>query len=170
MSNLIDTSPRRLGSELQVNPLGYVFESYDDFGRFRTEEQIEYPENIEGHRKYVRSFFNRYKEFEMPIYKTKKVDSSGFLEGTGDETLDGPVSDVHDLMTRLAKSDKVRQVFIRNVFRYFMGRNETLADSQTLIEADKAYLDSGGSFNELIVSILTSDSFIYRKKNTRSHE
>ena len=66
-------------------------------------------------------------------------------------------------MTRLSKSDRVRQVFIRNVFRYFMGRNETFADSQTLIEADRVYLKSGGSFQELMVSLLTSDSFIYRK-------
>jgi hypothetical protein len=49
------------------------------------------------------------------------------------------------------------------VFRYFMGRNETLADSRTLVDADKAYLASGGSFKELTVSLLTSDSFIYRK-------
>ena len=68
-------------------------------------------------------------------------------------------------MTRLGKSDRVRQVFIRNVFRYFMGRNETFADSVTLINAEKAYLESGGSFTELIVSILTSDSFIYRKSS-----
>lgn len=148
----------------KVNPLGYVLESYDDFGRFRIKEAIEYPENITGYRKIQKSDFNRYKEFEMPVYKTKPVDTSGYLEGTGDESLDGPVNDVNDLMTRLAKSDKVRQVFIRNVFRYFMGRNETLDDSQTLINADKAYLRSGGSFKELMVSILTSDSFIYRKR------
>jgi hypothetical protein len=66
-------------------------------------------------------------------------------------------------MNRLAKSERVRQVFVRNVFRYFMGRNETLSDSPTLIRADKAYRDSGGSYRELMVSILTSDSFIYRK-------
>ncbi len=44
-----------------------------------------------------------------------------------------------------------------------MGRNEMLSDSQKLIAADKAYLDSGGSFKAVIVSLLTSDSFIYRK-------
>ena len=44
-----------------------------------------------------------------------------------------------------------------------MGRNELLSDSQTLIAADKAYLESGGSFNAVIVSLLTSDSFIYRR-------
>ena len=85
------------------------------------------------------------------------------LEGTGDESLDGPVKGVPDMIRRLAKSERVRQVFIRNVFRYFMGRNETFEDSQTLLAADKAYLESGGSFQELIVSLLTSDSFIYRK-------
>ena len=85
------------------------------------------------------------------------------MEGTGDKSLDGKVKDAHELIAKLAKSERVRQVFIRNVFRYFMGRNEMLSDSKTLIAADKAYVKSGGSFKELLVSILTSDSFINRK-------
>ena len=44
-----------------------------------------------------------------------------------------------------------------------MGRNEMLTDSPTLIEADRAYRESGGSFKALLISLLTSDSFIYRK-------
>ena len=44
-----------------------------------------------------------------------------------------------------------------------MGRNERLSDSKTLIDADKAYVESGGSWDAVIVSLLTSDSFIYRK-------
>ena len=67
------------------------------------------------------------------------------------------------MIERLAASDRVRQSIIRHAFRYFMGRNEMLTDSQTLIAADKAYLQSDGSFNALIVSLLTSDSFLYRK-------
>ena len=69
------------------------------------------------------------------------------------------------MIERLAKSDKVRQSIIRHSFRYFLGRNETLADSKTLIDADSAYLKSNGSFDEVVVSLLTSDSFIYRKPN-----
>ena len=57
----------------------------------------------------------------------------------------------------------MRQSFIRHLFRYFMGRNEMLSDSKTLIEAEKAYVDSGGSFKELVVSLLSSDSFLYRR-------
>ena len=44
-----------------------------------------------------------------------------------------------------------------------MGRNEMLSDSQTLIEAEKAYLQNGGSFKALVVSLLSSDSFLYRR-------
>ena len=66
-------------------------------------------------------------------------------------------------LDRLAKSDRTRQSIIRHAFRYFLGRNETLSDSRALINADKAYRDSNGSFDEVIVSLLTSDSFIYRK-------
>ena len=78
-------------------------------------------------------------------------------------SLDGPVKDALDLIDRLNQSDRVRQSIIRHAFRYFLGRNETLSDSQTLINADQAYLSSGGSFDAVIVSLLTSDSFIYRK-------
>ena len=148
----------------KMNPLGYPFESYDDFGRFRTKEEIEYPENILKTEKLLgRSQHGTMRTFLVNHYKTKPVNPTGFLEGTGDPTLDGPVKDVPDMIQRLAKSERVRQVFIRNVFRYFLGRNETLDDSKTLIAADKAYLESNGSFQELMVSILTSDSFIYRK-------
>ena len=143
----------------KMNPLGLPFEIYDDFGRYRTEERLEYPENL----------ITKVKDKGAPhedlrdIYKTLPVNPSGFLEGTGDHELDGEVVDALDLIDRLARSERVRQSIIRYAFRYFLGRNETLADSKTLIEADKAYVDSDGSFDAVIVSLLTSDSFIYRR-------
>ena len=57
----------------------------------------------------------------------------------------------------------MRQSIIRHAFRFFLGRNEMLSDSQTLIDADRAYVESEGSFNAVIVSLLSSDSFLYRK-------
>ena len=150
----------------KMNPLGYVFEEFDDFGRYRREEALEYPENIvKTETIRAKGEHGVFKNYRVPTYQTKPVDSSGYLGGTGDDELDGPVENVHDLMTRIGRSHRVRQVFIRNVFRYFMGRNETFADSQTLINAEKAYLESGGSFKELMVSLLTSDSFLYRKSS-----
>lgn len=137
-----------------MNPLGLSFEMYDDFGRFRTKEALEHEENLikKGNGK---STFN--------VYKTLPIDTTGALEGTGDAKLDGEVKDAIDMIGRLAKSERVRQSIIRHAFRYYMGRNEQLSDSQTLIDADRAYVESGGSFKAVIVSLLSSDSFIYRK-------
>jgi len=143
----------------KMNPLGLPFEMYDDFGRYRTEERLEYPENL------IKKVKDKGQPHEdlRDIYKTLPVDPRGRLDGTGDDTLDGDVTDALDLIDRLAKSRRVRQSIIRHAFRYFMGRNETLSDSKTLIDADRAYVQSGGSFDAVIVSLLTSDSFIYRK-------
>lgn len=135
-----------------MNPLGLPFEMYDDFGRFRMEEAIEHPENVIGKQK---KHFN--------VYKTLPVDPRGELRGTGDPALDGEVKDALDLIDRLAKADRVRQSIIRHAFRYYMGRNEMISDSQTLMDADHAYVSSGGSFKAVVTSLLTSDSFIYRK-------
>lgn len=52
---------------------------------------------------------------------------------------------------------------MHHVFRYWMGRNETINDAPILQDAHKAYKNSGGSLKALLVSILTSDAFLYRK-------
>ena len=154
------TSPQECWKcHVHMNPLGLTFEMFDDFGRFRTAEALEHPENLvkAGNGKTSAS-----------VYKTKPLSISGVLEGTGDSTLDGKVKDAYDLIDRLAKSRRVRQSIIRHAFRYFMGRNELLSDSQTLIDAEIAYANNSGSFKSVIISLLTSDSFIYRKKTQSS--
>ena len=117
----------------KMNPLGMPFEAFNHVGRWRSQE------------------------------KEKPVNTKGSITYTGVESLDGDVENVREMMERLAKSDLVRQSFIRHVFRYWMGRNEMLSDSKTLIAMDQAYVKNGGSFKELLVALLTSDSFLYRK-------
>jgi hypothetical protein len=146
----------------QMNPLGYPFEAYDDFGRFRLQESLESPGNLV--KKNPDKAPNRNHLLDLrDVYKTLPVDATGYLKGTGDTKLDGEIKDALDLAERLGKSRRVRQSIIRHAFRYFMGRNESLFDSKTLIDAEQAYLESGGSFDALILSLLTSDSFVYRK-------
>ncbi len=143
----------------EMNPLGVAFEIYDDFGRYRTQERLEHPDNLIKEMPRERGLHID----GRPLYKTMPINSKGVLHGTGDESLDGEVADVLDLTERLSKSTRVRQSIIRHAFRYFIGRNEVLSDSKTLMDADQAYVDSDGSFDAVIVSLLTSDSFIYRK-------
>lgn len=153
----------------KMDPLGFPFEIYDDFGRFRIVESLEHEENLikkaPAHNAPVSELTYG---AHLPVYRTLPVNPRGVLEGTGDPKLDGEVKDAFDLIDRLAKSDKARQSIIRHAFRFFMGRNETRSDSGSLIDAEKAYLERGGSFDEVIVSLLTSDSFIYRKSITEN--
>ena len=146
---------------VRMNPLGFPFESFDDFGRYRLNEPLEHEEHFVAKPNKVPARPWNIKGF--PVYKTKKVSTKGELRGTGNPNLDGEVSDAFDLIDRLAKSERVRQSIIRHAFRFYMGRNELLSDSQTLIDADHSYVQSGGSFKAVIISLLTSDSFIYRK-------
>ena len=137
-----------------MNPLGLPFESFDDYGRFRTEEALEHPDNLieRGNGKTT-----------FDVYPTAEVTTTGRLDGTGDPRLDGEVGDAFELIDRLAQSERVRQSIIRYAFRFYLGRNELLSDARTLIEADRAYVESGGSFRAVITTLLSSDSFVYRK-------
>jgi len=115
-----------------MDPLGLPFEMFDHFGRFRQQEL------------------------------GKPVDATGAIPSTADPDIAEPVDDAVAMLHRLAGSRRVQQVFVRHVFRFFMGRNETPDDAPTLIAADQAYTDSGGSMKALLEELLVSDSFIYR--------
>ena len=118
----------------KMNPLGLPFEQYDHFGRFR------------------------FLELNKPVDVTSKIVNSGVPE------VDGEIRTPFELIERLANSTHCEQVFVRYVFRFFMGRNETLGDAKTLQEAHKAYVDNDGSMKALVLSLLISDSFLFRAK------
>ena len=84
-----------------------TLESFDDFGRHRRGTE------------------------KLHAKGKTPVDATGLLEGTGVEALDGEVASPVELIQRVAKSDRARQSFVRHAFRYWMGRNELLTDSQT---------------------------------------
>ena len=98
----------------------------------------------------------------------KPVNTSGEIIDSGDANLDGPVDDALDMIGKLAKSERVKQVFVRHVFRFWMGRNETLNDAPILQNAYRSYTESGGSMKALLISLLTSDAFLYRKVERQS--
>ena len=117
----------------KMDPLGLPFEMYNHSGVFRTTEL------------------------------GKPVDTSGEIIDSGDPSLDGEVKDALELIQKLVESERAEQVFVRHAFRFWMGRNETLNDAPVLREAHRAYKENGGSMKALIVSLVTSDAFLYRK-------
>ena len=99
------------------------------------------------------------------------MDATGWIDRTGVKELDGKrVNGPAELMAVLARSEHVEQVFVRHAFRYFMGRNESLGDANTLQDAHVAYRKSGGSFRALVESLLASDSFLMRQLPQQSKD
>ena len=116
----------------QMDPLGLPFEIFDHFGQRR--------------------------ETELG----KPVDARGKITGSGEPKTDGDVRDAIDLISRLSESKRAEEVFIRHLFRFYLGRNETLADAKTLQDAHRAYAEQDGSLNAAIESLLRSDAFMRR--------
>lgn len=123
----------------KMDPLGLPFEVFNHVGKFR-----------------------KNKNGKQVDENGNPVDASGEIIASGVPELDGKVKDAFELIHRLANSEHVEQVFVRHAFRYWMGRNETVNDAPTLRAAHKAYQENGGSMKALIISLLTSDSFLYR--------
>lgn len=118
----------------KMDPLGLPFEMYNHAGLYRTTE------------------------LDRP------VDTTGEIIESGDPALDGKVADAIEMIRKIAESERAHQVFVRHAFRFWMGRNETLNDAPVLQDAYRAYKSSGGSMQALLVSLLTSDAFLYRTK------
>ncbi|MHC4996667.1 MAG: DUF1588 domain-containing protein [Planctomycetota bacterium] len=116
----------------KMDPLGLPFEMYNHAGLIRTTE------------------------LKKPVITT------GEIVDSGDPALDGQVADAIEMIRKLAESERVEQVFVRHAFRFWMGRNETLNDAPVLQDAYRAYKDNGGSVKAMLVSLLTSDAFLYR--------
>jgi hypothetical protein len=122
----------------QMNQLGLPFENYDQFGRFRL------------------------RELDGPVNTSGALVTSGPVFDFAEPSLAGSVANPIELIRRLAHSKRTQEVFVRYAFRFFLGRNETLRDAKTLQEASAAYSASGGSMKALVVSLLSSDSFLFR--------
>jgi hypothetical protein len=132
MTEQVDSRDECKGCHGLMNPLGYPFEIYNHAGFLRVEDHGSDP------------------------------DGSAVLENMPDPALEGPVSDAVEMSEKFAESQYVKRCFIRQTFRYFMGRDEVQQDACTLAEMEQAYDDSGGSFAEMLIALFNSDSFQYR--------
>lgn len=97
-------------------------------------------------------FLGHFRQLELD----KPVDVTGAAMGE-------MVEDPYSYVRTLAESQRVQQVFLRHVFRFFMGRNESLADANTLIAMEKAY-QPNGSLKAAVKTLFLSDSYLVRRE------
>lgn len=128
-----------LGCHSLMNPLGYPFEIYNHAGYLRTRDHA-------------------------PDGGWTAPSGQSTLSNMPDPALDGPVRDAVELSEKLAASGHVKRCFIRNVFRYFMGRDENRSDACTLVRMEQAYDANQGSFKALLRALMTSDTWTTRRE------
>jgi len=138
-----------------MDPLGLPFEQFDHFGRHRTMEIVVDKEKDDA--LLAKNPGRKHRPMTVVPF-----DTTGAITDSGDPKIDGEVKGPFDLIEKLASSERVEQVFVRHVFRYYLGRNETLADGPTLVAAHKVYRENNGSMKALLASLLSSESFLYR--------
>lgn len=125
-------SPDCRGCHALIDGIGFGFERYDQFGRYRAEEN----------------------GFE--------VDESGEVFLTDDPALDGPFNGAVELAQRLAQSPRVRDCVATQWYRYAMGRIEEEADRCSLDQVKSRFARADGDMRELLVALTQSDAFLYR--------
>jgi len=132
IADSIEDKPECMGCHSLMNSLGKPFEIFNHAGILRAEDHGQEP------------------------------DGSSVLEFMPEAGLNGRVNDAIELTERLARSPHVKRCFIRQTFRFFMGRNERPADACTLSAMEATYDESGGSFIGMLETLVTSGTFLYR--------
>jgi hypothetical protein len=90
----------------------------------------------------------------------KPVDLATELGATRDAN--GPVAGPAELADKLASSQEVRDCYVTQSFRFFYGRDATLADQCSMAELLLAFRDKQQSLSELVVALTQTDTFLYR--------
>jgi hypothetical protein len=84
-------------------------------------------------------------------------------------TLDGQqkmVTDARGLVTALAQSDDARTCFVKQWFRYGLGRLDTVRDQASIDVAVTSFKGGMRDIRELVVALATSRTFRYRTPGT----
>jgi len=116
-----------------MDPMGLPFEQYDHFGRHREQE------------------------------RGAPVDTTGAIHPFSDaRDLAAPVSGPLELASRLAAAGHVTRCFTAHALEFWFGRKQRPGDARAIEAAARAYEASGGDFDALLASLLTSDVFTTR--------
>jgi hypothetical protein len=83
------------------------------------------------------------------------VDPSGSIEGASTLIF----SDINDLLSQALANGVAQDCFVRQIFRFVMGRFEDSADQIDLMEMNETFKQSGTSIRELLISAVRARAF-----------
>jgi hypothetical protein len=116
------SNPSCAGCHSFIDPPGFLFESFDAIGAFRTTDNG-YP-----------------------------IDASGDLDGV-------PLANARALADHLATDERVSRCMVKQLFRHAMGRLDDPPERPALDAMHERFASSGYRFRELVVALVTSQSY-----------
>ena len=91
-----------------------------------------------------------------PTEYSLAIDATGYVQGLNGVEFSSP----KDLGSILADDPTCQRCVVKQLFRYALGRPEAEADRPSIDRAVERFETSRFRFEELIISIATSDSFL----------
>ena len=85
-----------------------------------------------------------------------EIDATAELVGIPDSSFSSP----KELGQILGASPICQKCVVKQLFRYALGRSETQADREAIEAAAERFRESGFSFREMILAIVTSKPFL----------
>ncbi len=147
------TNPACASCHRLIDPIGFGFEQYDTLGRFREKHFLTiFPTRDEAKKKRK----TEATKYELPIDPSGEVRGIAVEDGVSQARFSSP----KDLGLILAAEPACQKCIVRQLFRYALGRPETEADRETIRAAFDDFRDSQFRFQELIISIVRSDTFL----------
>jgi hypothetical protein len=140
-------NPACSGCHRLVDSIGFGFEHFDAIGRFREKQLVMiHPTADEMKRR------SRMKPSEFRL----DIDPSALVQGIPKSSFTSP----RELGGILAEYPGCQRCVVKQLFRYAVGRPETVADQESIETAFGAFRDSHFSFKSLILSIVNSRPFL----------
>lgn len=131
---------------ISINPLGFPFERYDAFGRFRTREPL-----IDA---------------QGQVTRWEPVDAATAPNLDRDGTMDS-VDGALELSQQLAGSDRFHACFARHAFRFVAGRHERIANAMQTEDGcllrSMQQASSTGSIRDVLRALVRSPHFTLHK-------
>lgn len=130
-----------------LDSIGLGLERFDAIGQFRPQHLVIIPPTRDERRRGIKTEATEYK---------LDLDTSATVVGIADSEFQS----AKELGAVLAEDEGCQKCVVKQLFRYALGREETLADRPAIDRALKRFQISGFRFQELIIDIVKSEPFL----------
>lgn len=137
------------GCHRLIDPIGLALEQYNAIGAFQPKMSLQFGSRGDASRG------------RRPTTIELDLDTAGFIQGVENSDFTSP----KELGRLLANSKAAQKCIVKMLFRYALGREESASEQPILEDLLAKFRASGYRFQELVVALVTTDSFLPPESN-----